>query len=49
MDTYLLARAHTLRAGRTVGVVDIALSDRHGRLVAVGRGGYSTLDKDNAA
>lgn len=46
VDTDLVARARTLRAGRTVGVVDIELSDRHGRLVAVGRGGYSTLDKD---
>ena len=46
VDTDLIARARTLRAGRTVGVVDIEISDKHGRLVAVGRGGYSTLDKD---
>ena len=49
VDTDLVARARTLRAGRTVGVVDIELSDKHGRLVAVGRGGYSTLDKDTSA
>ena len=46
VDTDLIARARTLRAGRTVGVVDIELSDKQGRLVAVGRGGYSTLQKD---
>jgi uncharacterized protein (TIGR00369 family) len=49
VDTDLIARARTLRAGRTVGVVDIELSDKHGRLVAVGRGGYSTVQKDEAA
>ena len=48
VDTDLIARARTLRAGRTVGVVDIELSDKQGRVVAVGRGGYSTLRKDNA-
>ncbi len=48
VDTDLIARARTLRAGRTVGVVDIELSDKHGRLVAVGRGGYSTVQKDQA-
>jgi len=45
----LLATARVRRAGRTVGVVDIELSDKHGRLVAVGRGGYSTVQKDQAA
>ena len=49
VDTDLIARARTLRAGRTVGVVDIELSDKHGRLVAVGRGGYSTVQKGEAA
>ncbi len=38
----LLARAHVLKAGRTVGVVDIAVTDSGGRLVAVGRGCYGT-------
>ena len=46
VNTDLIASARTLRAGRTVGVVDIALHDKDGRLVAVGRGTYSTLHKD---
>ena len=45
VDTDLHARAHTVRAGRTVGVVDIEVSDKAGRVVAVGRGSYATLDK----
>jgi uncharacterized protein (TIGR00369 family) len=49
IDTHLVAKAHTLRAGRTVGVVDIEVSDKVGRVVAVGRGSYSTLDKDAMA
>lgn len=47
--TDLIARARTLRAGRSIGVVDIEISDSQGRVVAVGRGGYSTLDKETAA
>ena len=47
VDTDLVAHARTLRVGRAVGVVDIELRDRHRRLVAVGRGGYSTLQKDD--
>lgn len=43
VDTDLIASARTLRAGKSVGVVDIAVRDRAQRLVAVGRGSYSTL------
>lgn len=42
VDTGLTARARTLRAGKSVGVVDIEVLDDAGRLVAVGRGSYST-------
>ncbi len=38
----LLATASVRRAGRTVGVVDIDVHDEQGRLVAVGRGCYSS-------
>jgi uncharacterized protein (TIGR00369 family) len=41
--TDLIAKARTLRAGKSVGVVDIEISDDAGRLVAVGRGSYSLL------
>jgi uncharacterized protein (TIGR00369 family) len=37
----LMATATVRRAGRTVGVVDVDVHDREGRLVAVGRGCYS--------
>ena len=37
---HLVARAHTRRVGRTVGVVDIDVFDDQGRLTAVGRGCY---------
>jgi uncharacterized protein (TIGR00369 family) len=43
VDTDLIANAVTLRAGKSVGVVDIAVLDNAGRTVAVGRGSYSTL------
>lgn len=43
--TDLLARARVLRAGRSVGVVDIEVLDDQSRIVAVGRGNYSTIDK----
>jgi uncharacterized protein (TIGR00369 family) len=42
VDTDLTARARTLRAGRSIGVVDIEVVDDQGRVVAVGRGSYST-------
>ena len=38
----LRAVASVRRAGRTVGVVDIDVTDPEGRLVAIGRGCYST-------
>lgn len=42
VQTDLTATARVRRAGRTVGVVDIDVADDAGRLVAVGRGCYST-------
>ena len=42
VDTSLTATARVRRAGRTVGVVDIDVTDDQGRLVAVGRGSYGT-------
>lgn len=38
----LVATARVRRAGRTVGVVDVDVHDEEDRLVAVGRGCYST-------
>jgi len=38
----LVATAWVRRAGRTVGVVDVDVHDEEGRLVAVGRGCYSS-------
>ena len=43
INTGLTARARTLRAGNSVGVVDIEIRDDDDRVVAVGRGSYSTL------
>ena len=40
MNTSLTATARVRRAGRTVGLVDIDVTDDEGRLVAVGRGTY---------
>jgi len=40
--TYLLAKAHTRRVGRTVGVVDVDVFDDQERLTAVGRGCYGS-------
>jgi uncharacterized protein (TIGR00369 family) len=37
----LLATARARRAGRTIGVVDIDVTDNSDRLVAIGRGCYS--------
>ena len=42
VDTSLTATARVRRAGRTVGVVDVDVTDDGGRLVAVGRGSYGT-------
>jgi uncharacterized protein (TIGR00369 family) len=40
--TDLIAEARVRRAGRTIGVVDIDVLDDQGRLIALGRGCYST-------
>ena len=42
VGTDLIARAQVRRAGRTIGVVDIDVSDTGGRLIALGRGCYGT-------
>ena len=42
VGTALTATARVRRAGRTVGVVDIDVTDDEGRLVAIGRGCYGT-------
>ena len=42
VNTALTATATVRRAGRTVGVVDIDITDDQGRLLAVGRGTYAT-------
>jgi uncharacterized protein (TIGR00369 family) len=39
----LRAVASVRRAGRTIGVVDVDVTDPAGRLVAIGRGCYSTV------
>jgi uncharacterized protein (TIGR00369 family) len=38
----LIARARLLKSGRTVARVDIDITDTRGRLIAVGRGSFST-------
>jgi uncharacterized protein (TIGR00369 family) len=38
----LIGRAVVRKAGRTIGVVDVEVEDREGRLIAVGRGCYGT-------
>jgi uncharacterized protein (TIGR00369 family) len=43
IDTDLFATGRTLRAGRSIGVVDVEVRDKAKRVVAVGRGTYSTL------
>ena len=42
VSTALLGTGRLRRAGRTIGVVDVDVHDAEGRLVAVGRGCYST-------
>jgi uncharacterized protein (TIGR00369 family) len=42
VSSALLGTGRLRRAGRTVGVVDVDVHDAEGRLVAVGRGCYST-------
>lgn len=41
-DSDLIARARVIKAGRSIGVVDVEVSDDRDRLIAVGRGTYST-------
>lgn len=41
-DSDLTAKARVVRAGRSLGVVDIEVSDESGKLIAIGRGTYST-------
>ncbi len=43
VNTALTATARVRRAGRSVGVVDIDVTDGGGNLVAIGRAAYSTL------
>jgi uncharacterized protein (TIGR00369 family) len=42
VNTALTATARVRRAGRSVGVVDVDVSDANGSLVAIGRASYST-------
>ncbi len=42
VKTDLIATARVRRAGRSVGVVDVDVSDANGVLVAIGRATYST-------
>jgi uncharacterized protein (TIGR00369 family) len=42
VNTDLLALARVRRAGRTIGVVDIDVTDSNERLIALGRGCYGT-------
>ncbi|HTH98952.1 MAG TPA: PaaI family thioesterase [Stellaceae bacterium] len=41
-DGHLTATAKVIRAGRTLALADIEITDRDDRLVAVGRGTFST-------
>ena len=43
VDTDLTAKARLVRAGRSVGFADISVFNDEGRLIANGRGCYSTL------
>jgi len=43
VNTVLTATARVRRAGRSVGVVDVDVTDAEGRLIAVGRASYATL------
>jgi uncharacterized protein (TIGR00369 family) len=42
VNTTLTATACVRRAGRSVGVVDVDVTDAEGRLVAIGRASYAT-------
>jgi uncharacterized protein (TIGR00369 family) len=38
----IIARARLIQAGRSVGRVDVEVADTKGRLIAIGRGSFST-------
>ena len=42
VNTEVVARAQVRRLGRKIAVVDVELSDVDGKLIAIGRGTYST-------
>ncbi|HVY58592.1 MAG TPA: PaaI family thioesterase [Xanthobacteraceae bacterium] len=42
----LTATARLVRAGRSVARADVEIADADGRLIAIGRGSFSTLDPD---
>lgn len=44
VNTALVVAARVRRAGRSVGVVDVDVSDEAGRLVAIGRATYATAE-----
>ncbi len=43
-DVELIATARIVRAGRTVSIVDIEVKDSQERLIAIGRGAFSTAE-----
>ena len=44
-NTDLIATARVVRAGRSIGVVDIVVTGQAGKQIAIGRANYSTLDR----
>jgi len=44
-NTNLIATARVVRAGRSIGVVDIIVTDQAGKQIAIGRANYSTLER----
>ena len=40
VETELVATARTVKMGRTLGIVDVEVTDKDGRLIAIGRGTY---------
>jgi len=44
VNTALIAHARVIRAGRSIGVAGIEILDDQQRLIAVGRGTYSTVE-----
>jgi uncharacterized protein (TIGR00369 family) len=49
VSSALVGTGRLRRAGRTIGVVDVDVHDAEGRLVAVGRGCYTTTPDGSAA